>query len=41
MLHSFSDAYIDYRSRWKRGNDYRIKKATDIFAIRIRWRQLN
>jgi hypothetical protein len=31
--HSFSDAYIDYRSRWKRGNDYRIKKATDIFNL--------
>jgi len=31
--HSFSDAYIDYRSRWKRGNDFRIKKAADIFNL--------
>ena len=31
--HTFSDTYIDYRTRWKRGDDYRIKNATEILNL--------
>ena len=29
----FPDAYLDYRTRWKRNNEYRIIKGRDIFNL--------
>jgi hypothetical protein len=31
---AFGDAYLDYRSRWNRGREYRIIKGRDIFNLR-------